>query len=215
MWKYVAILAVLFGLTLYVARQDKRAAQQAAQKPAHLDSKVASGKTDEDHSQENIPNPEGYTPSWYGFFRWPNGVTTWAILLTLMAIAEQVQESRKATQAMRDSIPLQRNSADAALKNAQAVINSERAWLDIDFVRSGTSTYEFRLTNHGKTPAFVIWQVLGRTYWNDGVGEIPIGFAGTQKETMVLNNLIPNDGRARPLLRFDVSKYPQRLTGRA
>ena len=42
--------------------------------------------------------------SWYGFFRWPNGTTTWAIVLTLLAIAERTRETAIAAKAAADNI---------------------------------------------------------------------------------------------------------------
>jgi hypothetical protein len=104
-------------------------------------------------------------------------------------------------------------SADAALLNAQAVINSERAWLDIDFlpVRPGESgLYYFRVSNHGKTPGFVTGWLLGRGYWDKGVSEIPLGSTGTSTpEKLPLYNIIPpNTPTPINILTFDVVTYP-------
>jgi hypothetical protein len=96
MLKYLAILAVILGLAVYIARQDKRATDQAAQKAAELHNAAVTAKPDEQHPQENIPNPEWNSPSWYGFFRWPNGSTAWAIILTLMALADQTRHAARA-----------------------------------------------------------------------------------------------------------------------
>ena len=46
---------------------------------------------------------------------WPDGITTWAIILTFIAIGEQTAQAR--------------NAAEAALLNAKAVIDAERAWI--------------------------------------------------------------------------------------
>lgn len=50
-----------------------------------------------------------------------------------------------------------RRSADAAFLNAQALINSERAWVDIEIIpQVHTPTiYDLKITNHGRTPALV------------------------------------------------------------
>lgn len=48
-------------------------------------------------------------------FTWPEGAATWALFLTLLVIAWQSTETRDA--------------AKAALLNAEAVINAERAWM--------------------------------------------------------------------------------------
>jgi hypothetical protein len=91
MWKYLVLFAVIFGLAVYVARQDERASLQAAE----LHKSAIPAKPDEQHPQENIPYPEWNSPSWYSFFRWPNGTTAWAIILTLMAIAEQTKHTAR------------------------------------------------------------------------------------------------------------------------
>jgi hypothetical protein len=100
MWKYIAVFAVVFGVTVYVARQDERAAQQAA----HLSNNASPAKPDTEHPQKNISDAERHTPTWYTFFRWPSGTTTWAIILTLLAIAEQTSQTAKAAKATRDSV---------------------------------------------------------------------------------------------------------------
>jgi hypothetical protein len=146
MLKYLAIFAVIFGLAVFVACQDERTSQESAQKPAHHNESAVPAESDESHTQENIQNPKGNTPSWYGFFRWPNGTTTWAIILTLGAIAEQTRETRKA--------------ANAALLNAQAVIVAERPWMIVDVrpTHIGTveMTYEFFCSNEGRTPGRIL-----------------------------------------------------------
>lgn len=215
MRKYVAALALIFALAIYVAVQDQRSAAKSARHrtpPANGAVAVDSHKS---NAQKDAENTDWQPPRWHGLFTWPDGITTWAIILTLLAIAEQAGESAKATQAVRDSIPHQKSAADAALQNAQAVINAERAWLDIDFVRTGKSEYEFRVTNYGKTPAFVIWRVLGRTHWDEGIGEIPEGFKGTHAETKALNNVIRADSKPVNILTFDVSAWPSGEQGQS
>jgi hypothetical protein len=117
---------------------------------------------------------------------WANWALVAVGLLTFYAVWKQAKETTRATQAMRDSIPLQKKSADAALANAQAVINAERAWVDITLHRMGMTTYEFRVTNVGKSPAFLTAQSLGRGYWPKDVEEIPIGHPGQHIEKRVL-----------------------------
>ena len=104
MLKYLAALIVVLGMAFIVARQDQHAADQAAQKAAELHKATPPTKPDEQHPQENVENPAGDSPRWYilclyGLFRWPNGTTTWAIILTLLALSEQTQQTRKAAEA--------------------------------------------------------------------------------------------------------------------
>lgn len=96
-------IAVLAGLTLFIARQDERAAQESAKNPTQLNNGAVS-ESNEQHPQKHIENTNWDTPGWYSFFRWPTGTTTWAIILTLLAIAEQTAETAKAAKATRDSV---------------------------------------------------------------------------------------------------------------
>lgn len=161
MLKYLAGLVLVFGLTVYVSIQDERSPQQTTQKPAYADKGTLPTKADENHSQQNVPYPKWNAPRWYlvlsPLFRWPEGPTTWVIVLTLLAIAEQSRESAKATQAVRDSLPLQKSAADAALLNAQAVINAERPWIVVTARRSKDQE-EFTVWGdvQGRTPAKIV-----------------------------------------------------------
>lgn len=92
----MAGLVLLLIATVYVARQDERAAQKSAQDAARFGKSAVSAKANEEHTNENAPDAERNTPGWYGFFRWPSGTTTWAIVLTLLAIAEQAKHTAKA-----------------------------------------------------------------------------------------------------------------------
>jgi hypothetical protein len=58
------------------------------------------------HSQK-AKSSESDPPWWHVFFTWPEGITAWAIMLTLGAIIWQAWETRKAATAAGDSIKLQ------------------------------------------------------------------------------------------------------------
>jgi len=129
MWKYLVVFALIFGLAIYVSVQDEHAAQEATQKTSTLNKNTVSAAPNENHPKQDIENAERNQPGWYGFFRWPGGTTTWAVIFTLLAIAEQVKVGSDATKAMRDSIPHQENAAKAAEESANALINAERPWI--------------------------------------------------------------------------------------
>ena len=77
--------------------------------------------------------------------------------LTLWYIAKQAKESAKATQAMRDSLPLQKSAADAALLNSQIALGTMRPWIVIFVLQSDKSRVAtFRAGNMGQTPAVVL-----------------------------------------------------------
>ncbi len=92
------------------------------------------------------------SPLWYSKPEW------WllgATVLTLLVIGWQAWETRRSAQAMRDAIPLQQKVADAALLNAQAVVNSERPWIAI-FAIPEDGGYCFKASNLGRTPAEIV-----------------------------------------------------------
>lgn len=104
MLKYLVAIVILCGLTLFVARQDERTAQESAHKAAQFGDGAVPAKPNEQHPQENVKDTERHTPGWYSFFRWPSGTTTWAIILTLLVISEQTRQTAKSAKAASDSI---------------------------------------------------------------------------------------------------------------
>jgi hypothetical protein len=111
-----------------------------------------SGGTVAEHEEQKTP--KGDTS-----IQWAN----WALVLiggiTALAVWYQAQKTAEATRAMRDAIPLQQATADAALLNAQAVINAERPWLLIEYEWKkveGLEGYLFFAVNKGKTPADIV-----------------------------------------------------------
>ena len=112
MLKYVAMFAVVFALAVFVARQDERAAQERTQKSAQLGNATVSANPDEQHPKKHRKYRRN-APGWYSFFRWPNGTTTWAIILTLLAIAEQTSQTRKAAEATLSSAKATKDSVSA------------------------------------------------------------------------------------------------------
>jgi hypothetical protein len=178
MRKYVAVLALIFALAIYVAIQDQSSAAKFAKQGTTQTDTVSAADTHNNHPPKNTEDTKWNPPGWHRLFAWPEGITTWAIILTLLAVAEQARESAKATQAVRDSIPLQQQTADAAKLNAEAFIKSERAWVvtRIEFTKGNIkegSTYDghgaFVKTtlnvvlicrNDGNTPAWILEQTM-------------------------------------------------------
>jgi hypothetical protein len=98
-------------------------------------------------------------------------------VLTFIAVWKQARETAKATKAMRDGIPLQKSVADAALLNAQALINSERPWIDVLPVSHGEGEWRFEASNYGRTPAELVSTCLRFEIVSDlmnGLAEPPL-----------------------------------------
>lgn len=146
---YVLAIAAIVGMAIFVASQDEQAAHDSAQKGTNLPKVVSPQKRMP--IIENIEDAEGHLPSWYGFFRWPNATTTWAIIFTLIALAEQTQQTRKA--------------AEASLEQTQHMITSERAWIIVSSrfpdglsssEKRADTRFRWEFKNVGKSPARLI-----------------------------------------------------------
>jgi hypothetical protein len=162
MLKCLAILgAVILGFTIYVACQNQRTASQTPNKGTNPPVASVSPSVHNEHPQGNTENAEGNLPSWYGLFAWPNGTTAWAIILTLVAISWQSNETKKAAQ--------------AALLNAQAVINAERPWILIS-VKSPPGPmggFTVHARNKGRAPAMITESRMGCAAVKN-VSELPL-----------------------------------------
>jgi hypothetical protein len=100
-------------------------------------------------------------------------VAAYIALKTLAEIKKEVQHANIIAEAARDNVQATKDSADAALLNARAVINSERAWVDVTGIvnpeqgwirEENPERYRavtgsdlgfcfFRVQNKGRTPA--------------------------------------------------------------
>jgi hypothetical protein len=141
---------VIGGAALLISHYDERAAQERAYESQHLNSVVLARKPDRDYSQKDIDNPDRYGPSWLTFFRWPTGTTTLAIILTLIAIAEQTSETKRATDSQRakDRARLFVEISDAPTRsNFNRILQSTE-------LREFYWSLGIRLTQHGSTKAF-------------------------------------------------------------
>jgi hypothetical protein len=112
-----------------------------------------------EHSQK-AENGKSNPPWWHVFFAWPEGITALLVMLTLGVIGLQTLETRKA--------------AEAALKQANHIVASERAWMSphiiqpnyVDIMEAGGKPYgwflpiQVYITNRGKTPAVIISGLL-------------------------------------------------------
>lgn len=90
---------------------------------------------------------------WHKLVTWPEGVATWALIFTLGAIVWQAIEVRR-------SVIVAMISAEAALQNARAVVNSERPWMIFELQPipgvPKQGYVSFNAYNRGRTPARVI-----------------------------------------------------------
>jgi hypothetical protein len=161
MWKYAVAFIVISVLTVYVSLQIQQIAEQGAQQTAPTANGPVVSGAQGNHAQQEAKNLTQSTPFWFRFFTWPDGVTAWAILLTLFAIAEQTKQTRKAAEAALVS-------ANAANTQIQMMFEKERARLTITFPDESESmmvwpdkkeqmgSFRINLKNVGGTAAFNI-----------------------------------------------------------
>jgi hypothetical protein len=113
---------------------------------------TAVAPNDASKSTQNTNKPQ-HPPSWIETFTWPEGVTAWSLLLTLIVIAWQSTETRAASQSMA-------LSAKAAIEAQRARMKIE---ISVDKSRSDDQTkwsFDISAKNIGQTVASIseIWE---------------------------------------------------------
>lgn len=151
MLKWLATAAVAAVLTTGVlAAQPSQAAESKLQSTLQGHPAVVLALPDQQISgQAHQSKPSADPPPWYATFKQPEGMLVIVGVFTFFVIGYQSWETRK--------------SAKAALLNAQAVLNSERAWLTAEVLNFGEPPengkliwIEVPITNCGKTSARLV-----------------------------------------------------------
>lgn len=160
MLKWLRLLAIpaLIAAVILVTRHykdydtgpkgyDARCIQENHSSPAagYLVCSIETSK----NAETGKPHPQW----WYKLVSWPEGITAWLVLFTLYFVACQSWDTRKAASATEIA-------ANAALKQADHMVASERAWLTaqvLDFAEPAQGSdliwISVPITNRGKTPA--------------------------------------------------------------
>jgi len=190
MLKYVAIFAVILGMAVYIAVHDEHAAKYAAQTAAQQNNTAVPVKADEGHPQQGVPNSEENLPYWLSlFFRWPNGTTTWAIILTLFAIAEQTRHTAKAAEATGESVgaiqiqsghmktqtELLREQIDRMVEKERGRLNLDRQPIKIERGEEGLFYLVtcIELTNSGPSKVYILFGAGRFVVTTSGPSELP------------------------------------------
>ena len=129
-WLRLLAIPVLIAAVILVTRHykdydtgpkgyDARCVQEN-QSSLAVGSLVCSIEASQD-AEAGKPHPQW----WYKLLSWPEGVTAWAVLLTLYAIVWQSWETRRAADATRDA-------AQAALKQSDIQAAAMQQWVDVD-----------------------------------------------------------------------------------
>jgi hypothetical protein len=126
-----------------------------------------------------------------------------ALIWTLVFIRYQAEKTAEATQVMRDSLPIQKNAADAALLNAQAVIGAARPWVSF-FGSYDRGVFTCSAANLGNSPAEVISYASGMAL-TDRIENLPVQPNYGPPKVPPITFLIP--GRTRDQANFPVENY--------
>jgi hypothetical protein len=153
--RWVAVGLVIFGAIVFVAYKEHAASQEyEREREGRCESVFALYPEKQDACKHERDSPSDHLPWWYVLVAWPEGITTWAIILTFVVIGWQSRETRKAAEAAKVS-------AEAATLNATTLVSAERAWVQVEMAKE----IEWVKAQGGEV-SILIWPVIknyGRT----------------------------------------------------
>lgn len=166
--KPAVIVAIMLACAVYLPPRGE--AQQRGSKAAHKttqDSKPSSVTFVDNHWCEAQKQPaQDKTPKWYQSPEWMLVIVG---VITFLVVGYQSWATKRAAlatesyvEAVKEQTPSFKQAAEAALKNANAVIDAERAWIVPDmetpppFVSDTIHRIACKLRNAGKTPARIV-----------------------------------------------------------
>ena len=153
-WKYIIAVAMIFGFSLHVSHEDQKTRDQYEQKCTQLNPGVATPSPHSEDCDKGAENAARHLPRWYRMFGWPEGITTWAILLTLLAIAEQTEATRKSAEAALDQITMMKTKeqADMVVAFRDDTFFHPTLW-EVRGLHASTVNFEVLVRNDGMTRA--------------------------------------------------------------
>lgn len=153
MKKYLGIAFLILLLSVLVSVKHQQYADNPAPDGGKQSLPVSSGNAPA--TKDDSQKPEGTLHPWfelaYVIIGWPNGITVWALLLTMAVIAEQTIETRRAAQATASS--------------ATSFINKERSRLFISHEITPDFVVTVRATNRGLSPARVTYKYVSSEFY--------------------------------------------------
>jgi hypothetical protein len=148
-WPLILLLILtvaVLGMSRYA--EKRKAENQESTQVSRPQTPITPLKTDQGAEKADKSK---HPPTWIDTFTWPEGVTAWALFLTLFVIAWQSVETHAAAKSGEDA-------AEIALANTKTLINVERPWLVMAIERDKELKNLFRMkaVNRGRTPAQII-----------------------------------------------------------
>jgi hypothetical protein len=137
------VFAVIVLAPIFVTAQNQPSGAQNRQKaqPANPVPPLSVNCNCVTQTDESKDKPHG----WYKLVTWPEGIATWAVILTLGAIVWQSWETKKAAQAARDGVELQINKERARVR---IIVNDP-------ILSPNNAGVHWTLENYGTTYAFI------------------------------------------------------------
>jgi hypothetical protein len=127
MKRYLLWFLLVFLGSVFVTSQYQKYAHDSTT-PSQNSSNSTVTPSNPPQSTGNTQQPQDYAPRWlrvsYQMFGWPNGITVWALFLTLLTIVKQTQETARAAKATEDAVTASRESL--AIQEAEFF-----QWVDI------------------------------------------------------------------------------------
>jgi hypothetical protein len=153
--KYLAA-AILF-LVILLPPPSNRSQQQ---QPANSEQRNAVSTVAKDTNGSNSETNTTTNKTKDGPQKPPLWDVTWATwaLVVLGGVAALIalctlSDIRKQTKNTEIAALASQKNAEAAFQNTIAIVNAERAWVDLMLVTTQEGTHQLRAINHGKTPA--------------------------------------------------------------
>ena len=160
-------LALLFVLIVTVLCMSRYAENRKAENQEYAQScspKAPISPPDADKGTKPTNKPK-YSPSWVDTFAWPEGVTAWALFLTLLVIAWQSVETHAAAEATAAGVESAKQQAGLIREQMDTQIHRERARLNLEVqpIKIEDSRFDdglnliscIELTNTGHSNAFI------------------------------------------------------------
>jgi hypothetical protein len=156
MWKWLCFFVIVASAIVSVA-YEQHSAREKYQVRAKADCVALAITVEEKHNcVKESQSHKDYAPWWYVLGTWPQGITTWAIIATLFAIAWQSNETRRAAKATEDAVL----TADKSLVLQEKTSKQQlRAYMvlrrgKIVVLAGGQLRISLEMENSGQTPAY-------------------------------------------------------------
>src|ERR1019366_33903 len=154
-WKWPLLLVLFTGAIVAVAYEQHHAREkyQAQREADCID--LSNSPAEDDSCAKDAQNRKDYAPWWNVLVAWPEGITTWAIILTFAVIGWQADETRKAARAAEKQAVLMKRQNDLMVEKERAKLRI--GLVNIRLVKDEYDTYNIEgfVSIYGSTEAFI------------------------------------------------------------